>query len=121
MKKLGILVIALAFTFVANAQSSIKFAVMEYNFGKIKQNKPAKYKFKFTNISKAPLSIETASASCGCTTPVWPKAPVMPGKSNVIEAGYDAKSLGAFTKTISVSVHGMKTPVTLTIKGEVVK
>jgi len=32
--------------------------------------------FMFTNTGKSPLIIEKVKASCGCTTPNWPKTPI---------------------------------------------
>lgn len=100
-------------------QDLVKFKEMSYNFGKIKQSVPVTHEFVFTNTSDKPIVIETAQPSCGCTTPVWPQAPVAKGKSDKITAGFNAGSLGAFNKTISVKIAGVDGYVVLTITGEV--
>ena len=98
----------------------IQFKEMKYNFGKIKQGIPVTHEFEFTNISGTPLIIENATASCGCTTPVWPQQPVMAGKTEKIKAGFNAAAPGAFDKAIFVKVKGIDYPVEIKITGEVV-
>ena len=97
----------------------VKFKEVSYNFGKIKQSVPVTHEFAFTNASDKPIVIETAQASCGCTTPVWPQAPIAKGKTDKITAGFNAGAVGPFTKTISVKVAGVDGYVVLTITGEV--
>ncbi len=105
--------------FSQNATGVVKFDKPVYDFGKIKQGVPVNYNFTFKNISKAPVTIETASASCGCTTPTWPQQPIMPGKTNIVKAGFNAAAAGTFDKTITVKIQGVELPVELKIKGEV--
>lgn len=109
----------LAMTSYAQTNAVIKFDKEVYDFGKIKQGVPVNYDFVFKNISKAPLVVETATASCGCTTPTWPQAPVMAGKTNKIKAGFNAAAPGVFEKTITVKIQGVDTPKEIKIKGEV--
>ncbi|GAO42916.1 DUF1573 domain-containing protein [Flavihumibacter petaseus] len=101
------------------ADQVIRFAEMKYNFGKIKQGVPVTHVFEFTNISAQPLVIESARASCGCTTPTWPQQPTAKGKGNKITAGFNASAVGPFEKTIFVTVTGIALPVELKISGEV--
>ena len=97
-----------------------KFKETVFDFGKIKQGVPVTHEFAFTNVSDKPLVIENAIASCGCTTPSWPQAPVGAGKTDKITAGFNAAAPGAFTKQITVKIAGVDAPVQVTIKGEVV-
>ena len=100
-------------------EDAVKFNELKHDFGKIKQGVPTTFDFEFKNVTDKPLVIESASASCGCTTPKWPQAPVMAGKKEKINVGYNAAGAGAFSKTITVKVAGVDAPVTLTITGEV--
>ena len=60
--------------------TSIEFLAGDrHNFGKIKAGAKARHVFKFKNTGKEPLIIADAKASCGCTTPEWPKEPIKPG------------------------------------------
>ncbi len=102
------------------AEDFIKFKETKYNFGKIKQGQPVTHDFVFTNISGTVVIIENAQASCGCTTPKWPQAPVAKGGSEKITAGFNAAAVGPFTKEIYVKVKGVDVPFPITITGEVV-
>ena len=125
MKKLLFIATAFIFSTVAfsqdqtKAEDFIKFPGLVHDFGKIKQGVPVTYDFEFTNVASKPVVVESASASCGCTTPKWPQAAVMMGKKDVINVGYNAAGIGAFTKTITVKLAGIDNPLILTISGEV--
>lgn len=106
-------------TVAKKPEDYVKFKEVAYNFGKIKQGSPVTHEFPFSNASEKVVVIETAQASCGCTTPVWPQAPVAIGKSDKITAGFNAAAPGPFNKTISVKLAGVDGYLTLTISGEV--
>jgi hypothetical protein len=101
------------------AEELVNFKEKVYDFGKIKQGVPVNHDFEFTNVSDKPVVIESATASCGCTTPTWPQAPVAKGKSDKVKAGFNAAAPGAFTKQVTIKVAGAEQPLTVTIKGEV--
>ena len=102
------------------AADVIKFSEMSYDFGKIKQNVPVNHDFNFTNISTGPIVIESAVASCGCTTPEWSRDPIAPGATVPIKVGYNAYAEGHFNKTITIFYNNGQTKA-LTITGEVYK
>lgn len=104
---------------VVTAGSAVKFKNLVHDFGKIKQAVPVTYEFTFTNTTDKPIVIESASASCGCTTPVWPQTPIAKGKTDKITAGFNAQNLGPFNKSIYVKVAGIDAPVEIKITGEV--
>jgi hypothetical protein len=101
------------------AEDVIKFKEMTYDFGKIKQSVPVTHDFLFTNASDAPVVIESATPSCGCTTPIKPEGAIAKGKVDKITAGFNAAAPGPFNKTITVKVAGIDLPVQLRITGEV--
>lgn len=136
MKRITVALLALSLTSAAFAQTSVnpvtqvsnktkraadvvKFADMKHDFGKIKQGVPVNYEFMFENVGMAPIVIESAAASCGCTTPTWPKTPITKAKSDKISAGFNAAAPGPFDKTITVKVAGYEQPLELRINGEV--
>ena len=123
MKKLLFIAAAFVISSAAfsqtKAEESIKFSELAHDFGKIKQGVPVTYDFQFANIADKPVVVESASASCGCTTPKWPQAPIMAGKKDLINVGYNAANLGTFSKPITVKIAGSDSPVILTISGEV--
>jgi hypothetical protein len=123
MKKPVLVFAALVFSFAVMAQKKaddvVKFKTEVHDFGKIKQGIPVTTDFVFTNISKEPIVIESATASCGCTTPVKPDAPVMAGAENKIVAGFNAANPQPFDKTISIKIAGVDDLKVIKIKGEV--
>ncbi len=76
--------------------------------------------FTFTNTSMVPLLINSVSTSCGCTVADYPKEPVLPGKTAVISATFNAAAAGPFQKSVLVSTNATEGRSTLILKGEVV-
>lgn len=68
--------------------TSIQFAEMSHDFGKVDQDTENKYNFKFTNTGDEPLIITSATGSCGCTVPEYPKEPIPPGGTSEIKVVY---------------------------------
>ncbi len=124
MKKVFLLLSAVVLTAGVFAQQKkaedvIKFKELTWDFGKIKQAVPVTHDFSFVNVSDAAVVIESATPSCGCTTPVKPEGAIPKGKENKITAGFNAASHGPFNKTITIKVAGVDLPLQLKITGEV--
>jgi hypothetical protein len=137
MKKI-LLACALSFGVAAVAQAQaptqtdakapkFKFDEEVHDFGTIKESPtPAEYVFKFKNVGKAPLIIQNASASCGCTTPEWPKEPILPGKTGKIVVKYNTQGrVAPFEKSVYIQSNapakaGQGDRYELKIKGTVV-
>jgi hypothetical protein len=124
MKKSLLLASAIVFSASLFAQQKkaedvIKFKELSYDFGKIKQSVPVTHDFAFTNTSDAPVVIESATPSCGCTTPVKPEGAIAKGRNDKIIAGFNALAPGPFNKSITIKVAGIDLPVQLKITGEV--
>lgn len=73
--------------------------------------------FELTNTGNHPLVIIDAVTSCGCTSVVYDKAPLPPGKSTELKVRYKADHPEHFNKTISVHCNAEASPVKLSIKG----
>lgn len=104
----------------AQQQAQIKFDKVDYDFGNFSESNPdQKCVFTFTNIGNAPLIINQAVASCGCTIPSYTKAPILPGKKGQIEVTYNGKCKfpGHFKKTITVRTNGIPEMTRLYIEG----
>ncbi len=126
MKKLLLSATVLAITSSLFAQPQAKKAsdVAKFNketidFGKIKQGIPAKGTFVVTNISDAPLIIEAANPTCGCTISDYTKSPIAPGKTGEINATYNAANLAHFEKHLTVKFAGVDEMKTITFVGDV--
>jgi hypothetical protein len=100
--------------------SEITFEQNMFDFGTIKEGELVNHKFKFTNTGKNPLLITSASASCGCTVPNWPKEPIAPGKSSEIDVTFNSEGKPNHAeKTVTVVANTSPTNTMLLIKGEV--
>ncbi len=97
----------------------IKFVKLEHDYGTIEQNADGSCEFKFTNEGKEPLILSNVRSSCGCTVPTWPRQPILPGQSDVIQVKYDTKRVGLISKTITVYSNAKEAQVTLKIMGNV--
>jgi hypothetical protein len=83
--------------------TSIRFEKEVHDFGKVKQNSENTFIYKFKNTGTNPLVIESATGSCGCTVPNYPKEPIMPGKTGDIEVVYrPGTQENAQEKTVTV-------------------
>ena len=112
---------AKAFIIKANSLSTvITWKSESIDVGQIPQNKPKPINFEFKNTGKTAVIITNVQGSCGCTATDYTKTPIAPGKSGTITATYNAASLGAFSKTVTVTTNAEKTPKVLTLKGTVV-
>lgn len=95
-----------------------------HDFGTIPEGPEVTHYFEFTNTGKEPLIIQNVSASCGCTTPDWPKQPILPGKKGQIKVVYSTeRRVGPFTKDIYIQSNAVnpegKERFELQIKGTV--
>lgn len=76
--------------------------------------------FIFSNKGKTPLVIYDVKASCGCTVPTWPKAPIKPDGKSLIKVDFETKKQkGVFTKTIFVESNANEDVILLKLKGKV--
>lgn len=105
---------------VVNPNAKAKWDKTVSDFGEIEQGTPKEAQFTLTNEGKEPLLIQTAKAGCGCTNLKYSQEPVLPGKSTIVAATYNAAAMGAFTKSITVTTNADANPVGLLIKGTVI-
>jgi hypothetical protein len=99
-----------------------KFKEETFDFGTVKEGPVAEHVFEFKNTGKEPLIVQSASASCGCTTPEWPKEPIMPGKKGKIVVRYNTQGrVGPFNKIVYLTSNAVsdKERYELYIKGTV--
>ncbi len=125
MKSLFFAFFTLVFFSNLTAQSKVadiaKLNSDTYDFGKIKQNVPSTATFVVTNIGTKPLLIETATPTCGCTISDYTKSPIAPGKTGTIKATYNASSVGAIHKTLTVKFAGVDEIKSINLAGEVLE
>jgi hypothetical protein len=105
----------------SQAIAKMAFERDTYDFGKITQGEKVEYAFKFKNTGEADLVISSASGSCGCTVPEYPKEPVKPGAEGVINVVFDSEGkTGTQHKTVTLIANTVPNNTVLNIKGEVI-
>jgi hypothetical protein len=83
--------------------AALAFSKLDHDFGTIKEGDVVEHTFAFKNTGEAPLIIQSAQPSCGCTVPDWTKTPVPPGGSGFVKAKFDSSNKpGMQNKTITV-------------------
>jgi hypothetical protein len=102
-----------------NAKMTFETTIVDY--GTIQQKSEPLRTVKFTNTGTEPLIIKSAHGSCGCTVPMWPKDPIMPGESNVIEVRYDTNRVGKINKSITITTNEGPDKHILQVVGDVLK
>jgi len=109
----------------SGAKDKTKVPVLEFekdthDFGKIAEGEKIQYAFKFKNVGTGDLLIRSANGSCGCTVPEWPREPVRPGESGVINITFDSSGKnGMQHKTITIISNTVPNTKVLNITGEV--
>jgi hypothetical protein len=82
------------------------FKETEFDFGAIKEGDIVEHTFLFTNNGEAPLIIQEARPSCGCTAPDWTKTPIPVGGQGFVKARFDSNGkTNLQNKTITVSAN----------------
>lgn len=100
---------------------AFKFEKEVYDFGEIKEGEKVTHDFKFKNIGNSPLIISSASATCGCTIPDYPKEPVAPGAEGVIRVVFNGVGkIGMQNKIVSITANTIPSLTELNILGNVV-
>lgn len=100
--------------------AAFTFEKTEHDFGKITQDHPVEYTFKFTNTGTEPLIISDARGSCGCTVPQYSKEPIAVGATGEIQVSFDPKGkTGVQRKTVTITANTNPARTTLNVVSEV--
>ncbi len=98
----------------------IKFEKEVYEFGKIEQGESVSYDFNFVNTGKSPLIIKEATATCGCTVPVFSKDPIPAGASSVIKVTFNSTGKeGLQDKVVTIVANTIPQNTEVHLIGEV--
>lgn len=120
MKRIYLILIALlAVSMTAWSQAKLSFNEKVHDFGTIPRNRPVTVEYVVTNTGNKPLVITDVTVSCACTVAGWTKEPIMPDKTGIVRATFDAKMMGRFHKSVGVYTNALPNLVYLTMKGEV--
>lgn len=101
------------------------FPELVYDFGTVKSSgKAVVHEFTMEVTGTSPVAILTATASCGCTTPEYPKKPVKPGEKATVKVTFSPKGQkGELEKDVRLRLRngdGKSEQVTLRLRGTVI-
>jgi hypothetical protein len=98
----------------------ISFADTDHDFGTITEGQKVSYTYKVKNTGEAPLIIQSAQPSCGCTVPTFSKDPIPVGASGFVTAEFDSSGKpGINNKTITITSNTWPKVTTLRFKAMV--
>lgn len=105
----------------ASGTPAFAFNEENHNFGEIAEGTLAEYDFEFTNTGDAPLIINDAKGSCGCTVPNWPKEPIAPGATGKIHVSFNSSGRpGNQQKTVTLKANTIPNTKVLKIASTVI-
>ncbi|SMD35943.1 Protein of unknown function [Reichenbachiella faecimaris] len=91
-----------------------------HDFGTINEGDVVEHVFAFTNTGDAPLIISSATGSCGCTVPEWPKEPIGVGEKGEIKVKFNSrKKPGIQNKTVTITSNTYPKQQRIKIKANV--
>ncbi|WP_236675986.1 DUF1573 domain-containing protein [Chryseolinea lacunae] len=85
---------------------TMEFKTMDHDFGTINEGDVVEYTYAFKNTGAAPLIIQGAQGSCGCTVPDWTKDPIPVGGTGFVKAKFDSNGKAQIqNKTVTVTAN----------------
>ena len=85
---------------------TMEFPTMDHDFGTITEGQVVEYTYAFKNTGAAPLIIQGAQGSCGCTVPDWSKEPIPVGGTGFVKAKFDSNGKHNIqNKTVTVTAN----------------
>ena len=98
----------------------MQFDQMEHDFGTINEGQKVTHVYKFKNTGDAPLIIQEAKGSCGCTASDWTKTPIPAGGEGFVKAEFDSNGKpNVQNKTVTVTANTWPKQTTLKFKAMV--
>jgi hypothetical protein len=98
----------------------LNFKEVEHDFGTIAEGQKVSWTYRFTNNGEAPLIIQSAQPTCGCTVSDYSKDPIPVGGSGFVTAEFDSKGkTGVQNKSVTVTANTWPKTTTLRFKAMV--
>ncbi|MFM8913061.1 MAG: DUF1573 domain-containing protein [Flammeovirgaceae bacterium] len=99
---------------------TMEFNTTDHDFGTVDEGKKVVFTYKVKNNGQAPLIIQNAQPSCGCTVPDWTKTPIPVGGEGFVKAEFDTNGKqGINNKTITVTANTWPKTILLKFKAMV--
>jgi hypothetical protein len=103
------------------APTTVQIIDSVFDFGKVAEGEIVEFSYRFKNTGSQPLVVSNASASCGCTVPEKPEAPIKPGETGFIKVKFNSEGrVGVAHKTVTVQSNAAPAFPELLLKGEVI-
>ena len=105
---------------IKKSVASMTLDKREYDFGTVNEGVVVETIFKVTNSGTTDLVITKAIGSCGCTVPVWPKAPIKPGEIGEVGVKFNTSGKpNRQMKTVTLTTNTESGREVLTLRGSV--
>lgn len=99
----------------------IKFEEETHDFGRITQGEKVAFAFKFKNTGSSNLIISSASGSCGCTVPEYPKKPIAAGEEASINVVFSSEGKsGVVEKSVTLVTNCEPSTKIIYIKANII-
>jgi len=99
----------------------MKFEEETHDFGRITQGEKVSFGFKFKNTGSSNLIISSASGSCGCTVPEYPKKPIAPGEEATINVVFSSEGKsGVVEKSVTMVTNCEPSTKIIYIKANII-
>ncbi|MES2133902.1 MAG: DUF1573 domain-containing protein [Bacteroidota bacterium] len=99
----------------------IKFEEETHDFGRITQGEKVAFGFKFKNTGSSNLIISSASGSCGCTVPEYPKKPIAAGEEAIVNVVFSSEGKsGVVEKSVTLVTNCEPSTKIIYIKANII-
>jgi hypothetical protein len=96
------------------------FADSVHQFGRVRQGRTVRHRFRFINRGQSPLIIQDARSSCGCTVTDFPGQPVGPGEEGSLTVTLNTSNLaGNQDKPVALIIKNQPQPSVVYLRGTI--
>lgn len=100
------------------AQAKAEWQTKKIDFGKVDRGTVLRNNFVVKNTGTAPLVLQDAEVSCGCTTVEFSRKPIMPGQSDTVVVVFNTTTVyGRQDRIVWFYTSASKDAVSLRYKG----
>lgn len=107
-----------------NDSTGLVFNKTVHDFGEVSMHAgKISCQFECVNNSDSVVVIMGVLANCGCTTSNYPKEPILPHKSAIVQVTYDTAGRpdGEFVKEVVLHTSARQPRIALTVRGYAIK
>lgn len=122
LRPTALIIASLSILTLSAAGPKVRWLETVHNFGAFDENDgKVTATMQFVNDGDAPLIIQAARATCGCTTPAYSRTPIEPGDTGMVQITYNPSGRpGRFEKKVYVDFNTESKRSVLLVKGSVI-